>query len=57
MQGLSDHFGDNAELAASDHRQIRAYLLENAADRSESGHKDADALQRMSYTRRPGLLQ
>ncbi len=33
MAGLSDHFGDNAELAQADHQAIQDYLLYNAADR------------------------
>lgn len=34
MNGLSDHFGDNAELAAPERDAIRNYLLYNAADRA-----------------------
>jgi hypothetical protein len=33
MAGLSDHFGDNAELDALDRQEIQDYLLYNAADR------------------------
>ncbi|HEY5599111.1 MAG TPA: diheme cytochrome c [Candidatus Manganitrophaceae bacterium] len=32
--GLSDHFGDNAELAPQDQKEIAAYLETNAADRA-----------------------
>jgi len=32
MAGLNDHFGDNAELLPEDHKVVRQYLLENAAD-------------------------
>ncbi len=35
MSGLDDHFGENAELDAEELRQITAYLVENAADRSD----------------------
>jgi mono/diheme cytochrome c family protein len=38
MSTLSDHFGDNAELASGDAAMIRDYLVKNAADRSPSGH-------------------
>ncbi len=34
MNGLSDHFGDNAELAAEDQNALTDYLVKNAADRS-----------------------
>lgn len=34
MNGLSDHFGDNAELAPEDQNAITDYLVKNAADRS-----------------------
>jgi hypothetical protein len=32
MGGLSDHFGDNAELDATDRQAIEEYLVANAAD-------------------------
>jgi len=32
ISALQDHFGDNAELDASDSRSVLAYLVENAAD-------------------------
>lgn len=35
MAGLEDHFGENAELDAEEVRRITAYLVENAADRSD----------------------
>lgn len=34
MAGLSDHFGDNAELALPEGKAIEDYLLYNAADRA-----------------------
>lgn len=34
MNGLEDHFGENAELDAADAQQLTAYLTENAADTS-----------------------
>lgn len=34
MGGLSNHFGDNAELAAGEANAIRDYLLNNAAGRN-----------------------
>lgn len=34
MGGLSDHFGENAELEAADAQQLTVYLTENAADTS-----------------------
>lgn len=34
MTGLSDHFGDNAELPAETAGKIRTYLAANAADRA-----------------------
>ncbi|MDC4205361.1 MAG: diheme cytochrome c [Candidatus Manganitrophus sp.] len=34
MNGLSDHFGDNAELAPEDQSALTDYLVKNAADRS-----------------------
>jgi hypothetical protein len=34
MNGLSDHFGDNAELAPEDQTALTDYLVKNAADRS-----------------------
>ncbi len=37
MDGLGDHFGDNAELAASEAEPIRAYLQAQAADRAGQG--------------------
>lgn len=36
MGGLSDHFGDNAELDPADQKAIADYLTANAADRSEA---------------------
>ena len=33
MDGLSDHFGDNAELAPEDPKAVAAHLERNAADR------------------------
>lgn len=35
MIGLEDHFGDNAELDADDHKAILNYLITNAADHSD----------------------
>ncbi|MES9906199.1 MAG: cytochrome C [Sedimenticola sp.] len=35
MDGLEDHFGDNAELDEESNLLLRRYLLDNAADRSE----------------------
>jgi Dihaem cytochrome c len=40
MATLSDHFGDNAELASEDASAIRDYLVKNAADRSASGRSE-----------------
>jgi hypothetical protein len=37
MNGLEDHFGENAELDADTGAQLRAYLVANAADRVNSG--------------------
>ena len=37
MDGLADHFGDNAELPAADADALRAYLTGNAGDRSDRG--------------------
>ena len=37
MNGLEDHFGDNAELAPEDAGAIRRYLTENAADHVRQG--------------------
>jgi hypothetical protein len=37
MDGLGDHFGDNAELAAAEAEPIRAYLQAQAADRGARG--------------------
>jgi hypothetical protein len=34
MDGLADHFGDNAELPATEAHNLRAYLAANAGDRS-----------------------
>ncbi len=34
MDGLADHFGDNAELDAATAAKVRAYLTANAADKS-----------------------
>lgn len=41
MSGLDDHFGENAELPKETADALRTYLVENAADRSDSrlGHK------------------
>ncbi len=36
MNGLSDHFGDNAELAAGDRAALLAYLRANASDKSNA---------------------
>jgi hypothetical protein len=38
MNGLQDHFGDNAELDAATGAEITRYLVDNSADRSESRH-------------------
>ena len=35
MNGLDDHFGDNAELSADIHQQITGFLLDNSADKSD----------------------
>lgn len=35
MNGLDDHFGDNAELAADVNRRITAFLDRNASDRGD----------------------
>ncbi|MDH5436458.1 MAG: diheme cytochrome c [Gammaproteobacteria bacterium] len=35
MSNLSDHYGENAELAKEDNRSLTAYLVENAADDSK----------------------
>ncbi len=35
MGGLEDHFGENAELPGDDAAAIEAYLVDNAADRSD----------------------
>jgi hypothetical protein len=37
MNGLVDHFGENAELDADTGAQLRAYLVANAADRVNTG--------------------
>lgn len=37
MDGLGDHFGDNAELGAAEAAPIRAYLQAEAADRGARG--------------------
>ncbi|MGD2137388.1 MAG: diheme cytochrome c [Gammaproteobacteria bacterium] len=37
MDGLDDHFGDNAEVAADRGAQLRSYLVTNAADRVNTG--------------------
>jgi Dihaem cytochrome c len=37
MDGLADHFGENAELDADTGKQLRDYLTANAADRVNSG--------------------
>jgi cytochrome c5 len=44
MNGLSGHFGDNAELAPEDQRALTDYLVNNAADRS--GQKRAAKIAR-----------
>jgi len=44
MTNLSDHFGDNAELAPEDQQAISAYLLENAADHAR--HKRSTRIVR-----------
>lgn len=38
MSGLEDHFGENAELGAEEVRQLTAYLVEKAADKSDRRH-------------------
>ena len=35
MSGLDDHFGDNAELDASDQKVITDFLVDNSADKSD----------------------
>lgn len=35
MAGLDDHFGDNAELDAANHKAITDFLVENSADKSD----------------------
>ncbi|HED16652.1 MAG TPA: hypothetical protein ENI64_07575 [Gammaproteobacteria bacterium] len=35
MNGLEDHFGDNAELDPSTRKQITDYLIANSADKSD----------------------
>jgi len=35
MNGLSSHFGDNAELSSTTHQQILSYLTANSADKVE----------------------
>lgn len=37
MDGLADHFGENAELDQESTDQLRAYLIANAADRVDTG--------------------
>jgi hypothetical protein len=37
MNGLADHFGENAELDADTDAQLRGYLVANAADRVNTG--------------------
>jgi len=37
MDGLVDHFGDNAELDPDTAAQLRSYLIANAADRVDTG--------------------
>lgn len=34
MAGLADHFGDNAELAPDDQKNLAAYLTANSADKA-----------------------
>ncbi len=36
MTGLSNHFGENAELTPEDHEALRKYLADNAADHSDN---------------------
>jgi hypothetical protein len=43
MDGLADHFGENAELMPGTARQIREYLIANAADRSAGARSAAFA--------------
>lgn len=43
MTGLSDHFGDNAELSADSAAQIRNYLVSNAADHATACRASAFA--------------
>jgi hypothetical protein len=37
MDGLADHFGENAELDAGTVAQLRGYLIANAAERANTG--------------------
>jgi len=37
MDGLADHFGENAELDGNTDKQLRDYLIANAADRVNRG--------------------
>lgn len=50
MRGLSDHFGDNAELDAAVARQIEDYLVANAA---ESGWETRRMLRRLDAGKTP----
>ena len=60
MAGLSDHFGDNAELDATLRQDILSYLQANAADRSDyklsrrimRGLSSADAPLRITELRK-----
>jgi hypothetical protein len=45
MRSLSDHYGDDASLGASEVRRIRDYLVANAADRSTLSRSRAFAAQ------------
>ena len=47
MDGLEDHFGENAELDQETTDQLRAYLIANAADRVDTGRSPgiANSLQ------------
>jgi len=38
MSGLSDHFGDNAELGADTRRAIEEYLVSNCPDKADYRH-------------------
>jgi len=59
MDVLENHFGDDASLDETSISKIRAYLVENAADRTKQsrsrafavGSKDGSALPRITETR------